>query len=281
MNSAPGGTLPRPVPPPTPAAETNACDTNATETNAAETNAAETNAAAPTARNDLAAALRDSSSVGLGLFPLGIAFGVLVVHAGLSWWWATAFTALVYAGSLEFLLIGLVVAVAPLAQIALTALLVNFRHVFYALSFPLHRVGGRFGRAYSTFAMTDEAYALTTGRQARSWSGRRIIWLQVLCQFYWVAGATAGALFGALVPARLVGLDFALTALFVVLAVDAYRARRDVPTPALALVCALAARFLFPGQMLLAATALFTAGLLARRALTRHRTPAPKESARA
>lgn len=229
--------------------------------------------------------------MGLGLFPLGIAFGVLVVHAGLSWWWATAFTALVYAGSLEFLLIGLVVAVTPLAQIALTAFLVNFRHVFYALSFPLHRVRGRFGKAYSTFGMTDEAYALTTGETAKSWSSRRIILLQVLCQVYWVVGATAGALFGALVPARLVGLDFALTALFVVLSVDAYRARRDIPTPALALVCALTARFVLPDQMLLAATGLFTAGLLARYALARRRpataaavpapAPATKEPARA
>ncbi|MFD0276821.1 AzlC family ABC transporter permease [Kitasatospora sp. NPDC127111] len=251
MTASPAGTLTRPdTPPPAPSSP------------------------APASRADLAAALRDSSSVGLGLFPLGIAFGVLVVHAGLSWWWATAFTALVYAGSLEFLLVGLVVAVTPLAQIALTAFLVNFRHVFYALSFPLHRVGGRLGKAYSTFGMTDEAYALTTGPDARSWSGRRIIWLQVLCQAYWVVGGTAGALFGALVPARLVGLDFALTALFVVLTVDAYRARRDVPTPALALVCALAARFAVPEQMLLAATGLFTAGLLARHAVAKHRAPA-------
>ncbi|MFJ9854796.1 AzlC family ABC transporter permease [Streptomyces sp. NPDC101150] len=205
----------------------------------------------------------------LALFPLGIALGVLVVHAGLAWWWATAFTAVVYAGSLEFLLVGLVVAATPLAQVALTAFLVNFRHVFYALSFPLHQVKGRFGRAYSTFALTDEAYALTTGQAARSWSGRRIVWLQVLCQLYWVAGATAGALFGAVVPARLAGLDFALTALFVVLAVDAYRARRDLPTPVLALVCALVARFVVPGQMLLAALGLFTAGLLARHALSK------------
>ncbi|MBP0449907.1 AzlC family ABC transporter permease [Kitasatospora sp. RG8] len=263
MASAPVGTLPRLDSPPPPAVLGPAP------------------VSTPTARTDLFAAVRDSSSVGLGLFPLGIAFGVLVVHAGLDWWWATAFSALVYAGSLEFLLVGLVVAVTPLAQIALTAFLVNFRHVFYALSFPLHRVNGRLGKAYSTFGMTDEAYALTTGAGARSWSGRRIIWLQVLCQAYWVVGATAGALFGALVPARLVGLDFALTALFVVLTVDAYRARRDIPTPVLALVCALAARFTLPDQMLLAATGLFTTGLLARYAVAKHRTPATKEPARA
>ncbi|MGW2166909.1 alpha/beta fold hydrolase [Streptomyces nondiastaticus] len=187
----------------------------------------------------------------LALFPLGMAFGVLVVHAGLDWWWASTITAFVYAGSLEFLLVGLNAAATPLAQVALTTFLVNFRHVFYALSFPLHRVKGRAGKAYSTYTMTDEAYALTTGECAVSWSGRRMVWLQVLCQVYWVGGATLGALFGALVPAQLAGLDFALAALFVVLAVYAYRARRDIPTPVLALVCALVARFLLPGHVLL------------------------------
>src|SRR5215203_2405144 len=102
-------------------------------------------------RSDLALAFRDTGSVGLGLFPLGIAFGVLVVHSGLAWWWAAACTALVYAGSLEFLLVGLVAAAAPLSQIAVTAFLVNFRHVFYALSFPLHRVRRKTGKAYGTF----------------------------------------------------------------------------------------------------------------------------------
>lgn len=214
------------------------------------------------ARTDFRAALRDSSSVGLAMVPLGLAFGLLVVHAGLDWWWATAFTALIYAGSLEFLLIGLVTAMMPLAQIAVTAFLVNFRHVFYALSFPLQRIPGRWGKAYGTFALTDEAYALTTSVPARDWTGRRILLLQALFHLYWVAGATAGAWFGSLLPVRLDGLDFALTALFTVLAIDAYRVRRDIPTPVLALVCALLARVLLPGQMLLAALGLFTASLL-------------------
>ncbi|MET7906638.1 AzlC family ABC transporter permease [Streptomyces sp. NPDC005336] len=217
--------------------------------------------------SDAALAFRDTSSVGLAMFPLGIAFGILVVHSGLDWWWATAFTAVVYAGSLEFLLIGLVVAVAPLAQIAVTAFLVNIRHVFYALSFPLHRVRGAAGKAYSTFGLTDEAYALSTARPAETLTGGRILWLQVFLQVYWVAGGTAGALFGALVPARLVGLDYALTALFVVLFLDAYRAQRDIPTPALALGSALIAMVVFPGQLLLTAMTLFTAALLVRYAL--------------
>lgn len=214
----------------------------------------------------------DSASVGLGFVPLGIAFGVLVTHAGVGWWWAGLSSALIYGGSFEFLLIGMVAASAPLVSIAVSAFLVNLRHVFYALSFPLHRVQGRLGKAYSTFALSDEAYALTAGQQARSWPSRRILWLQLFMHLYWAGGATAGALLGSLIPDSVTGLDFALTALFTVLALDAVRSRRgDLPTPLLALLSALAARLLFPGQLLPVAFALFTAGLLARHLTTRRK----------
>ncbi|MBB2914301.1 4-azaleucine resistance transporter AzlC [Streptosporangium becharense] len=220
------------------------------------------------ASRDFAAAAADTASVGLSLFPLGISFGILVVHTGLDWWWAPVFTAVVYAGSLEFLLLGLVATVTPLGQIAVTALLVNLRHVFYALSFPLSRVRPP-GRVYATFALTDEAYALTAGGRARSWSGARILWMQLFCQGYWVGGATVGALAGSLIPFTLHGLDFALTALFVVLTIDAWRAQRDLPAPLLAAAGFAVAALLVPGQVLPAAMALFTVGVLARYALRR------------
>ncbi|WP_428986316.1 AzlC family ABC transporter permease [Streptomyces camelliae] len=223
-------------------------------------------AAPPRTRSEARAAFRDSASVGLGFVPLGAAFGVLVAHSGVDWWWASLSSALIYAGSFEFLLIGMVTAAVPLASVAVSALLVNVRHVFYALSFPLDRVKGPLGKAYSTFALCDEAYALTAGQQAHTWSGRRILWLQLFMQLYWAGGATAGALLGSLVPDGVKGLDFALTALFTVLALEAVRERReDLPTPVLALLSALAARLLLPGSLLLAAFGLFTAGLLVRR----------------
>jgi 4-azaleucine resistance transporter AzlC len=219
------------------------------------------------ARADVRGAFQTSAPVGLGFLPIGLAFGALVAKSGLAWWWAGMSATLVFAGSFEFLLLVMVTAVAPLGAIAVTAALVNVRHVFYTLSFPLHRVLGRLGKGYSTFALCDEAFALTVGEQARSWSSRRILWLQLLLHLYWAVSATAGALLGSLIPARVTGLDFALTALFTVLALDAVRDRgRDLPTPALALLSALAARLLAPGEMLPVAFALFIAGLLARRA---------------
>jgi predicted branched-subunit amino acid permease len=81
--------------------------------------------------------------------------------------------------------------------------------------------------------------------------------------------ASYAALLSTLIPSGLSGLDFAMTALFTVLALDALRDRRgDLPTPVLAVLSALIARWLFPGQFLLAAFVVFTAGLLARRLVT-------------
>ncbi|MFJ8925859.1 AzlC family ABC transporter permease [Streptomyces sp. NPDC102364] len=218
------------------------------------------------------AAFRESLSVGLVFVPLGLAFGALVVQSGLDWWWASLSAAVAFGGSFEFLLIGLVVAVTPLASIAVAAFMVNVRHVFYALSFPLHRVSGRLGKAYGTFALCDEAYALASAEQARSWPGPRLLWMQFFLHMYWVGSATAGALLGSLIPEGVTGLDFALTALFTVLALDALRdLRGDLPTPLLAVSSALVARVVVPGEMLLVAFALFTAGLLVRHLMSTRR----------
>ena len=211
--------------------------------------------------------LKQSLPAVLGVLPMGLAFGVLVTHSGLQWWWATVFAAVVFAGSLEFLLIGLVTATAPLTQVAVTAFLVNFRHVFYALSFPLHRVHGPLAKTYSTFTLTDEAWALTTAPEAQSWSRRRILAIQATFQVNWVASVTLGALGGTFIPDSIVGLDFAVTAFFLVLAIDAFRVTRSVPLPLAAVASALIGYSLFGSHMLVPALTTFTGFLLARYAL--------------
>ncbi|MDT5399263.1 MAG: hypothetical protein QOK33_2494 [Mycobacterium sp.] len=212
-----------------------------------------------------------AAPVGLGLWSLGLAFGLVVVHAGLAWWWATVFTAVVYAGSLEFLLVGLAVAGAPLLQVASTTLIVNLRHVFYALSFPLDRVNGLPAKVYSTYALTDEAYAVTS-THPEDWTSRRILLVQLIFQVAWVSGATIGALAGSALPIeRVQGLDFALTALFVVLAIDAYRARPDRVVAGCAAGCAVVAWLLVPGQMLVWGFLGYAAFLVGRLGLERRR----------
>ncbi|MFE7223863.1 AzlC family ABC transporter permease [Nocardioides sp. NPDC057577] len=216
----------------------------------------------PTTRDELAAGWRTVLPACVAVVPLGLALGVLVVQSGLAWWWAPVLGAVVFAGSMEFLLVGLLAAAAPLAQIAVSTLLVNFRHVFYAISFPMHRVRGRGWRAYSTFALTDEAYALTATPEAAGWSRTRIVGIQAFFHLAWVLCVAVGAGLGSLIPPQVVGLDFAVTALFVVLGLEAYKVRRSVPVSALALGCAIVAALISRDNMLLIAMGMFCAALV-------------------
>lgn len=212
---------------------------------------------------EVAAGMRTALPACLAVIPLGLALGVLVVQAGFDWWWATIIAAVVFAGSLEFLLVGLIAATAPLAQVAVSAALVNFRHVFYALSFPLHRVTGIGAKAYSTFALTDEAYALTATPESARWSRAKIISIQATFHIAWVTCVTAGALLGMLVPPQVVGLEFAVTALFTVLGIEAYKVRKSLPLPILAIGCAIVGALISPTNMLVIAMGLFTIALIA------------------
>ena len=211
------------------------------------------------------------------MYPLGIAFGLLVVQAGLPWWVAPALSVAGFAGSLELLLVGMMVAAMPLATIALTTFLVNFRHVFYAFSFPLARVKNPFARAYSVYALIDEAYAVTAGSRDQ-WTPWRLVSMQLAFQCYWVGGGLTGVLAASLMPGPVKGLDFALCALFITLTLDAVRSRRQVPSVLLAGLSFAVAIVIIPAQALFASMMLFLVLLLARFAMQGRRR---KETAHA
>lgn len=222
-------------------------------------------------RSDLAAAAREHGVIWAGLFALGVGFGVLVTSHGFAWWIAPLISATVFAGSAEFILVGMLAVGAPLTAIATTTFVVNSRHLFYGLSFPLHRVTGRLGKAYSIFALCDEAYALMTAADPETLRGRRILWTQAGLHASWTAGAVTGGVVGTTFLGGVRGLGFVLTALFVMLVMDAYRSRPDKGTVLLAVGAAVVGVLVAPATMLLVAMSLFTCALLARHAISRRR----------
>ncbi|WP_433519080.1 AzlC family ABC transporter permease [Nonomuraea sp. CA-143628] len=228
-----------------------------------------------TRRQQIATGVRDSFSAGLGIFPLGVALGLLVLQAGLPGWLAPALSMAAFAGSLELLLVGMMATVTPLAAVALTVLVVNFRHVFYAFSFPLHLVKNRWAKAYAVYAMIDEAYAVSASLPEAERSAARLLAMQISCQTYWVGGGLVGVAIGAALPAPIKGLEFALCALFTVLTLDAFRSRREIPSVLLAAASVTAALIVTPGIAMFTALLLFVALLLARHALTARR-PVPE-----
>ncbi|WIM67676.1 AzlC family ABC transporter permease [Corynebacterium breve] len=209
--------------------------------------------------NEIKAGIHETWAVGLGLIPLGLAFGLLMTQTGFAWWWTPIISILIFAGSAEFLSITLIMqGVGPLSA-AFTGLMVNFRHIFYGLTFPRHTINSRLGRAYSTYGLIDEAYAIASARDPKEpITGTRLLTIQIFCQLLWVIPGIIGALAGEVLPSDLKGMDFALTALFVVLAWESFKNNKDYSLPIFAAVLTVVGGLLFPSSMLVfALTAYF------------------------
>ena len=190
---------------------------------------------------------------------LGTAFGAVIAQAGFGPVWALAVSTLVYAGSLQFVMVPLMAAGTSLIAVALTALMVNARHLFYGLSYieRFSRMGRL--RPYMVFSLTDETYSVFCGMPGEESDGV-MVRVALYDQIYWVAGSIAGALLASSLPVDLTGIDFSMTALFIVICVERARERGSRAAMAVGAACALVSlallgpeRFLAPA---LAATAL-------------------------
>ncbi len=178
------------------------------------------------------AALPRTLPVLAGYLVLGIAFGLLLNSIGLGVFWAAAMSILVYAGSAQFLAVSLIGASASLPQVALLTFLLNFRHFFYGLSMVSRYQGVGKRKLYLAFALSDETYAILAGAlpPAQVDPADYYFAVSLLDQCYWVAGSLIGATVGQLITFDTTGVDFAMTALFVVLAVEQWKsARRHAP----------------------------------------------------
>lgn len=196
-------------------------------------------------RKAIRAAFPVTVPVLMGYLAIGIAFGLMLQSIGYGPVWAGLMSLLIYAGSGQYLGVSLLAVGAPLAQVALLTFIINFRHLVYGLSL-LEKVRGMgWRKLYMMFSLTDETYALLSSAQVPK--GMRehdfYFWIALLNQSYWVAGSVLGAVAGQLLGFDTTGVDFAMTALFIVIAVDQWRSySRHMPAllgGAATLVCLL------------------------------------------
>ncbi len=126
------------------------------------------------------------------------------------------------------------------------------------------------GRAYSTYALTDETYAIVSSLPADERpSGNRILTIQIFFQVLWVGGGIVGALAGRVIPSSVPGMEFALVALFVVLSMDSFRNNQDFSLPLSAVVVGILAAAFAPGQLLMVALSAYFILLIIRYASPR------------
>ena len=177
-------------------------------------------------RKALAAAFPVTLPVLMGYLAIGIAFGLMLQEAGYNFIWAFFMSLSIYAGSGQYLGVTLLATAASLGTVALMTLLINFRHLVYGLSMLEKFRGMGWRKLYMIFSLTDETYALLSSAQAPVGVNPKNFYfaIAVLDQSYWILGSVIGAVAGAVIPFSTEGVDFAMTALFVVIAVDQWKA---------------------------------------------------------
>ena len=151
-----------------------------------------------------------------GYVVLGIGFGILLRSAGYGVLWAFAMSVLIYAGSMQYVGVGLLAGGASVITTILTTLMVNARHLFYSISMiDRYKDSGKY-KPYLVFALTDETYSLLCdGKTPEGEDANKYRFLVSLFNHsYWVAGSVAGSLLGTVLPFSTEGIEFAMTALF-------------------------------------------------------------------
>ncbi len=164
-----------------------------------------------------------------GYVVLGIGFGILMRNAGYGVAWAAAMSLLIYAGSLQYVGVGLLSGGASVLATAVTSLMVNARHLFYSISMiGMYRNAGK-RKPYMIFALTDETYSLlcdgTVPEGADPNLYRFLVSLFNHC--YWIAGSVIGNLLGAVLPFPTTGIEFSMTALFAASFTEQWLKTRD------------------------------------------------------
>lgn len=164
-----------------------------------------------------------------GYLFIGIAFGVMYAEKGYSALWAVLMSLLVYAGSGQYLAVQFFVPGMSLVQVVFMTLMVNVRHVFYGLSLldKFNQMGKK--RWYMIFALTDETYSLlcTTNIPENVDKNKFLFAIALMDQSYWIIGSFIGGVLKSVLPFNAEGIEFAMTALFVVIFIEQWMEKKN------------------------------------------------------
>ena len=169
-------------------------------------------------RKALAAAFPHTIPILAGFLFLGMAYGIYMNVSGFSFWWPMLMGLTIYGGSLEFVTVTMLLgSFAPVQTFAMT-LMIQARHLFYGISMLEKYKGTGWKKFYLIFGMCDESFSINYTAEVpegvdRGWF---MFFVTLLNQCYWVSGAALGGLLGSFIPFDTEGLDFVMTALFVI-----------------------------------------------------------------
>ncbi len=161
-------------------------------------------------------AFKESAKVMAGYLFLGSAFGMLVNSSGFSIWIALFMSVFIYAGAMQFASIPLLLNPISLLQTFILTFSINARHIFYGLSMlkPFKNAGLK--KYYMIFALSDESYSLLLNEDDLD----VMFFIELFNQLYWVFGTIIGFYFKNIIPISIDGIEFSMTALFIVIFLD-------------------------------------------------------------
>lgn len=154
-----------------------------------------------------------------GFWFLGMTYGIYMNVSGFSFWYPMIMSLVIFAGSIEFVAVNMLLgAFNPLQALAMT-LMINARHLFYGISMLDKFRGMGWKKIYLIFGMCDETFSINYTAEIPSDVDRGwfMFFVTLLNHFYWFSGATLGGIFGGLINFNTEGLDFVVTAMFVVI----------------------------------------------------------------
>lgn len=206
-----------------------------------------------------------------GFWFLGMTYGIYMNVSGFSFWYPMLMSLTIFAGSMEFVAVNLLLgAFNPLQALAMT-LMINARHLFYGISMLDKYRGTGWKKIYLIFGMCDESFSINYTAEIpedtdRGWF---MFFVTLLNQFYWFFGATLGGIFGSLIHFSTEGLDFVMTAMFVVIFLEQWLKEKNhvsaVMGILLSLLCLIAFgadHFMIPAMLAIFASLTLTRGRL-------------------
>ena len=225
--------------------------------------------------------LKHSIPILISFIPVGLAYGILMQTAGYNWVWSGACSLFVFAGSLQFLMVSFFAGGVSLLTVTVMAFLLNSRHVFYGI--PFIEKWREYGpwRFFLIYALPDEAFSLHCSNDFDDGDENHKKWTYIfdamLILVYWLVLSVIGGLIGSLIKFDTSGIDFALTALFIVILINQIKASEGKWMPAViaavsSVVCLLilgANNFILPSLLVTVALLLILRGRI---------EPFPKEA---
>lgn len=193
-----------------------------------------------------------------GFWFLGLTYGIYMNVSGFSFWYPMLMSLTIFAGSIEFVTVNLLLGTFNPIQALAVTLMINARHLFYGISMLDRYRGTGWKKPYLIFGMCDESFSINCSAQIpegvdRGWF---MFFVTLFNHLYWFTGSTLGGIFGSFLSFNTKGLDFVMTAMFVVIFLENWLNEQEHTSSLLglgiSLICLLAfgaERFLIPAML--------------------------------